>query len=169
MRVNTRKQKALPAAVLRKRVFYDPATGVMAWRKARYRTLLGKEVGTVSPSGYRTVVIGGAIYMVHRLVWLHVHGSWPAADIDHINGRRDDNRLCNLREATRSQNNANRTPRALGGLKGATLHRHSGRWQAQIGFGGRNVFLGTFSSPEEAHAVYAAKAREVHGEFARVK
>jgi hypothetical protein len=45
------------------------------------------------PTGYREIRVGGERYYEHRLAWLYVHGRWPKEQIDHINHKRDDNRL----------------------------------------------------------------------------
>jgi len=109
-------------------------------------------------------------YLQHRLVWLYVHGRWPKDQIDHINGNRSDNRLCNLREATCSQNlmNARAHSHNTSGLKGACKHE-PGYWSSVIRVNGKNKYLGRFKSPEEAHAVYASAAKKYFGEFARAE
>lgn len=89
--------------------------------------------------------------------------------VDHINGFGLDNRRCNLRVATHQQNLCNRGPtcRNQVGLKGVDIRR--GRYRAQIKVFGRKKHLGMFDTAEEAHAAYQAAARELHGEFARMR
>lgn len=94
-------------------------------------------------------------------------GEWPADMIDHKNRDRTDNRWENLREATRSQNNANRRASSTHGFKGATFNRRQGRWMAQTKVNGKRVYLGYYDTPEEAHAAYVAAAERYFGEFAR--
>ena len=166
MRVNVVKQQSLSAERLRERVLYDPDTGVMTWRKSYFASRIGKPLGYTSPTtGYRATHMDGRLWPMHRLIWLYVHGRWPADQIDHINGQRADNRLCNLREATHAQNCANIGFWRGRPIKGVTFTR--GRWQAQIRVGGKNIYLGLFDTEEEASAAYFAKAREVKGEFMR--
>lgn len=165
--ISLSKQGYMSADEWRERVAYDRDTGVLTWLKSYFKSRIGQPIGSIAPEGYVRAHIDGRLWVVHRLIWLHVHGVWPTGQIDHINGNRSDNRLCNLREATPSQNCANSRARRSG-LKGATFVRKIGRWQAQIGIGRKNVFLGLFDTEEEAAAAYARKAREVHGEFARV-
>jgi hypothetical protein len=88
--------------------------------------------------------------------------------IDRRDGDGTNNRWSNLRRATQSQNTANsRRPRHnTSGYKGVSLRR-SGRWRAIICNKGRWIYLGTFATPEAAHAVYLAAARKLFGEFAR--
>ena len=54
------------------------------------------------------------IYPTHRLAWLMAYGVWPSGDIDHINGDRQDNRLCNLRDVSHSRNLFNRQAPSVG-------------------------------------------------------
>jgi len=86
--------------------------------------------------------------------------------VDHINGNGLDNRRSNLRLACRSNNKANAAlyRNNTHGFKGATP-RH-GRWAAQIVRGGQHFSLGTYDTPEEAHAAYCRAAAVFHGEFA---
>lgn len=102
---------------------------------------------------------------MHRLILnLPVHD--PRVG-DHINWATLDNRRSNLRIATRAQNTQNsRKPITnTSGYKGVTRHR-TGKWQAQIGANGQSKYLGLFSTPELAHAVYCAAALEIHGQYA---
>lgn len=147
----------------RKRLFetvvYNPDTGMFIFLIGKRR---GRVAGTVHSRGYRRICIDGNKFAAHRLAWFYVHGKWPAALLDHINCKRDDNRIVNLREVNRLQNNANCVPRK-NKTKGITSTR-SNRWQAQIKCGYRNIYLGTFDTPEQAHAAYCAKARELFGD-----
>lgn len=142
---------------------YDPETGLLYNRK------LNRPVGSKHPDGYLRVGISKTprYYVVHRLAWFLVHGEWPKEQIDHINGVRDDNRLCNLREATVQQNLQSRPmhKRNQLGVKGVT--RVKGKFRAQLWNNGRFVLSKTFATIEEASAAYQAKAQEVFGEWCR--
>ena len=87
-----------------------------------------------------------------------MHGVWPDNDIDHKNRNRADNRLNNLREATRSENLHNSPSRGLSGVKGVSLLSPSLRkkskkvWRAAITINYTTHFLGTFTTFEDAVA-----------------
>lgn len=102
------------------------------------------------------------IYL-HRLLL----NAAPGADIDHINGNSLDNRRCNLRTATRSQNNANGRWDNPTGFRGVAL-RKNGRFVAKITIKGYQSYLGSFGSAEEAARAYDAAALALYGEFARL-
>jgi len=97
-------------------------------------------------------------------------GAWPKHQIDHHNLDKADNRWRNLREATRSQNQANRRAHSnsRSGIKGVYLEGRSGRWRAQVQHKGRTHNLGRFDTAEEARAAYATAAAATFGEYARI-
>ncbi len=149
---------------------YDPETGLFTRRVARGNQRAGDTAGTLI-KGYIAILIDRKPYYAHRLAWFYVYGEWPKDEIDHINRRKADNQIANLREADRSQNMGNQKPSSLSksGLKGANWRSDTGRWRAKIKLHGRNHYLGYFSTPEEAHATYVKKAQEIFGEFARAE
>jgi HNH endonuclease len=98
----------LTAERLREILDYHPESGIFYWRIARRNgTRAGNIAGAKKAGDYIRISIDGRQHLAHRLAWLYVHGRWPAALIDHINGNPADNRIANLREASRSQNQAN--------------------------------------------------------------
>jgi hypothetical protein len=99
-----------------------------------------------------------------------VHGEWPKIDVDHINCIKDDNRISNLRLATRHQNLANTRVRKTNklGLKGVYLHKAPNSYRSLIRVRGKRIDLGIFQSPEEAAAAYKKAAERYFGDFARV-
>ncbi len=144
---------------------YDPKTGVLT-RPTASRGRRAGVVGHVQPDGYRVVMVDRRKYAAHRLIWFYVHGVWPAEDLDHVNGERDDNRIANLRPATRAQNCQNRKINRsnTSGFKGVSYCSQTGRWRAQI----NRRHLGRFDTAELAHVAYCAAAKKLFGEFAHV-
>lgn len=108
---------------------------------------------------------------MHRLAWFYVHGRWPTADIDHINGNRDDNRLCNLREATRQQNiqNSKRRSDNRSGIKGVCWVESRGYWLASVKTPDGSLLKRTFDCKDKAAAFYRETATREFKEFARTE
>jgi hypothetical protein len=162
------RYKALTLERAREAFRYDPITGILRWQidvqcgRGRVKMHAGDRAGGKRTVGYRYVTIDGLQIMEHVLIWFLVQGEWPADRIDHENTRRDDNRWTNLRPATHAENMRNAGARRTSstGLKGVIRHQ-SGKFQARCS----GVFLGTFDTPEAAHAAYAAYARKEHGPF----
>jgi hypothetical protein len=103
-----------------------------------------------------------------RLMHREILGAGPGVQVDHVNGDKLDTRRCNLRLATRGQNQANSgmNPRNTSGYRGVT-HR-DGKWVAQTKAGGQFYRLGSFDNPEDAARAYDLAAVELFGEFARL-
>jgi hypothetical protein len=165
----TEARGELTAERLRELLSYDPETGVFTWRVNRRRWKAGQMAGTIVEKGYIRIRVDDRLYLAHRLAVLYVTGSWPADQVDHVNGVKADNRIANIRECTPGQNARNRKRRCGGAsdLKGA-YRASGGRWSSSITHNRRRFYLGVFDTQEEAHAAYCAAAQEHHGEFARI-
>lgn len=148
---------------------YDPETGVFTCRIARSSAKAGARAGTLA-LGRWLINIDGRRYRANRLAWFYVHGEWPQLEIDHIDRNPSNDRIANLRLATRSQNMANRPAQinSVSGLKGVSFHKRSGLFYGRITHQGRTHSVGYFKTPEEVSAAYAIKAKELFGEFARI-
>lgn len=156
----------LTQELLKELLSYDPLTGVFLWRVDRYRVKSGCRAGGVSPStGYRIIRLLQTNYAEHRLAWFYMTGVWPD-EVDHKDLVRSNNVWTNLREATSSQNKANRKARGAY-PKGVCFHRASGLFSSRVHKNGRQISLGYFKTPELAHAAYCVGAQTIHGEFAR--
>jgi hypothetical protein len=145
---------------LKERLNYDALTGVFTWKDS------GLRAGYSSGPGYRAIAISNSRCTEHRLAYYFVHGSLPRT-VDHINGDKKDNRICNLRAAEVCQNIANGKHRKnnTSGKKGVSLH--DGKWFAKITVNRKQIYLGRYQTVDEAHAVYMEAARKYFGEFAR--
>lgn len=168
-------RNALNHESLKRRLHYNPETGVFTWLETHVHRL-GKEAGSVkagevSKDGrrYRYINISGVPYRANRLAWFYMTGKWPDGDVDHENLIRDDNRWSNLRDATRAQNNVNSAlpTHNKSGFKGVSFDKANKKWVAQMSVENRTVKIGRFATPELAAEAYRAAIVARFGEFAR--
>ncbi len=121
---------------------YDHYTGEFKWKVCLSNSaLVGAVAGVVSGNGYRYITFDKHKHLAHRLAWFYVHGRWPEGTIDHINGKRADNRFINLREATVSENAMNTTVRAANksGVPGVSWDKSKNGWVASITVQGKQI------------------------------
>lgn len=159
---------------LREVLDYSPEDGLFIWKlKVADKVTVGDEAGSISKQrGYIFIGVDGKHYRAHRLAFFYMTGQWPKEQVDHINGVRTDNRWGNLREATASQNQANRSHTRLNksGFKGVAEHtENKGRWVAYICHHRKTINLGSFESPKEAHLAYKEAAMKLHGPYHRAQ
>jgi hypothetical protein len=166
-------KKPLPSPdMLRQLLRYDAETGAFTWREklpdqvdaaqetTRVRIarnwnarFAGKPAFmNVSLRGYHTGVIERVRHYAHRVAWAMHHGEWPQDEIDHINGDRLDNRMCNLRVASRSDQmkNLGRQARNKTGFLGIWWDEARQNYQAYIRANGRKISLGRFATLDAA-------------------
>lgn len=159
--------KPLTAERLRDLIHYDPETGAFTWlvhRSSRVRA--GQKAGYVASDGYLRIGIDRIFYKGHDLAWLYMRGEFPNPKIDHENRKPADNRFDNLRQATRSQNAANKTSKLVSTKTRGTWRNPDGTWGACAWKDGKRKYLGRFNDGELAALAYDAAAFGLHGEFA---
>jgi hypothetical protein len=164
------------AGVVRAALRYEPATGQFFWAHRSDRDFswnnkhAGKRAGCLNAQGYEIILFNRKPYMAHRLAWLCVTGSWPVDELDHINLNRADNRIKNLRPATRSQNSHNRALQGnnTSGFRGVCFSKAHQKWSASIKLNSRRYHLGYANTAEEAHALYVAASLDKHGKFSNL-
>lgn len=144
---------------------YDPLSGDFFWTKNAYINVIGKKAGCINKDGYWQIRLNNKTYLSHRLAYLYVNGSMPKDMIDHINGIRSDNRICNLRDADSTVNNQNMRAKHkdsqskyLGVFKNKTCKTSV----AFIGVNGKQLYLGSFPTEELAHEAYLTAKRKLH-------
>ena len=134
---------------------YDRETGIIKWRKrARGRRRGNLVAGCTSPNdGYTRIHFNGKEYFAHRIAMLLAYGFYgDELEIDHINHVRNDNRLVNLRFATRTDNGRNLSisSRNATGVTGVYYHKRSRKYMARITVDRVIIYLGIFSTLEGA-------------------
>ncbi len=177
----------LPATdLLRQLLRYEPETGRLFWRErspvhfekgegrsAEHRCALwnakwanAEAFSQQTPCGYLRGTLLGRSFLAHRVIWAMEFGSAPSETIDHKNGNRSDNRLCNLKQLPMRQNARNLSVRkdTKSGVAGVSFDsRHRSKpWRAAIKVDGASIYLGRFASVEEAATARRA-AEKLHG------
>ncbi len=132
---------------------YEPHTGRLLWavkRPGGKAKEIGDEAGSVRSDGrYRSVVVAGKRYYVHRIVWQMVRGAIPAGMcIDHIDGCGLNNRLANLRLVTLSENQRNRKVSKNSTTGALGVYRRRYGFEVRCG----SEYIGHFSDLPSAEA-----------------
>jgi hypothetical protein len=154
---------------LKELLHYDPDTGVFTWQSTTTnRVKSGQVAGTLNDKGYIQIRVEGVIYPAHRLAFLYVDGEFPISEVDHQDRDGLNNRWRNLRQATSSENQKNKTAYSnnKSGYKGVSFDNTRGKFVAQIQSDKKHKMLGRFDCPREAAHAYNVAAIQLHGEFA---
>lgn len=92
----------------------------------------------------------------HHLAWYYTHKEC-VEQLDHINGDRSDNRICNLRSVNSQQNHMNRTS-----AKGYSWYKERNKWRSQITLNNKQIHLGIFEKEEDARNAYLQAKEKYH-------
>ena len=135
--------------------------GDLYWKKNN------KMAGSLKPTGYIVVEVNNKNMMAHRLIWMYHYGK---ADqfIDHIDGNKSNNKIENLRLATKSENCLNKKITTLNktGCKGVRFRKDTGKYEARISYNKNRIILGSFDNLELADLVAKEARDKYHKEFA---
>lgn len=135
---------------------YDPETGLIYNR-------YGKIVSKPDHKGYIQLdtSINKKKYKLkgHHFAWYCFYGNCNTDQIDHINGIRHDNRICNLRNVNQNKNQWNRTK-----AKGYYWDKKANKWRSQIKINSKKIYLGYYITEQEARNAYLA-AKEIYHKF----
>ena len=144
--------------------------GHLWWIKKSARCIkIDQQFGSYHDKGYRQGWFKGKMYKEHRLIWLIVYGRLPDKDLDHINGVKDDNRIGNLREATKSENLYNK--KGIGGsskYKGVSFNKQLQKYVAYASLNKKRYHLGTFECEIAAAKAYDEFANRNFGNYKRI-
>ena len=152
---------------VKSRLRYDKDSGVFTWTESRGSVKAGDLAKSVNSLGYARVKVGGVHHLAHRLAWAFVHGSFPESEIDHVNGIKTDNRIENLRLATRSENQRNKGKLSnnKSGFKGVNWNPSTKKWAARCMVNGKRTHIGYFDDVALAASAYQQVAASMHGAF----
>jgi hypothetical protein len=165
--------KELPSYEELKRMFtYEPSTGVLRWNYREEMTgqwngrFAGQIAGSREPGGYTKVTINDVNYQAHRIIWMLCNAFMPAGmEIDHINGKKSDNRIANLRLATTSQNQCNRKADSNRKLP-KNIYRHKTKFRHEININGVRYASRAISTLEEAVEQAVKVEKLIQGDYA---
>ena len=155
------KHKPLPTQErLHYLFYYNPETGAFYGRFKQGAGKIGHR-GYIEASGRRTRWVDKVRFKEARLIWMYATGE-DAGDleVEHKDRGKTNNRLSNLRLATRSENMRNLP------YVGATWHKNVKKWIARIRVNGTPIHLGSFKDKDEAIACYKEARVKYFGEFA---
>jgi len=150
---------------------FEYRDGLLYWRRVTHpnkQHLADTPAGSIHKTGYRHVTWMGKVHKVHRLIFVMHHGYLPP-EVDHINGNRADNRIENLRAATRSENQCNRgaLTNNTSGYPGVSWHKKSRAWLVRVMKNGKSHMVGYFKDLELAGLVAEEARSKFHGQYAR--
>lgn len=164
-----KQAKPLPSLeILDEKLILDPETGILRWRKINPKCHRADGIaGCDNGSGYINIGIGSIYYKAHRLVWKIFHREEPPPCLDHVNGLTLDNRPCNLRAATLSDNAANTKYRTdnTSGVKGVHWDKRVQRWIVTCMHNGKRKSVGRFTDFDEACTISKVARENMHQEF----
>jgi hypothetical protein len=152
---------------------YDTLTGILRWKhKHCSKICVGDIAGCPTTHGYLVVRLHGKLYKVHRIVYEMINGPIPPhMEIDHVNGTTNDNRIVNLRLATRGQNTINVSKRSdnTSGTPGVSWYKPTSKWTVYINIQGKRKYLGYFKDEKDAINARINAEKIYHGEFSYSK
>lgn len=164
-----RISRKLPSlSLLQEYLKYYPDTGHLFWLKETKGSRPDTLAGHLDKSkGYIKIMFQGTKYGASRIAWKLYYEEEPPNILDHINSKRADNRIENLRAATNAENVFAGKLRSdnTTGIKGVQ-HWTKGRYRAIINMDGKRKHIGIFDTKEEAQAAYQQLAQQVYGDFA---
>lgn len=153
--------------VLNELLSYNHITGHIHWKVSVSKNKAGTLAGNLRNDGYIKVQINKKPFKAHRLAWAMYYGEWPDLDIDHIDGNRANNKISNLRLATRNENNRNRKAQTGSSkFKGVQWHKAANKWVARAYKDDVRVHLGVFNTEIEAATAYNKAVSEWYKEYA---
>lgn len=146
---------------------YNSRSGDITYKKrVSKNTNIGILAGHINKKrGYRAINVNGRLFPSHRIAWYLYYGKMPKEYIDHKNGNKLDNRIVNLREVTKGENNQNtRIPRKdnTSGYLGVSFCNTNKKFISQIRFNGKKIRIGYFDFAIDAYNAYLITKRRLH-------
>lgn len=148
---------------------YDQETGIFTWIKKPSKNIsIGALCGSINKEGYHVLRINNNSIYAHRAAWIYVYGNIENSEIDHVNRIKTDNRIINLRLATRSQNIINRMFENSTGYRVVTevnRLKSKSKFVAASRLNNKRIHIGTFDNAEDAAFAYQLFIFKTFGDF----
>ena len=158
-----------PYDELSKYLKYNPETGVGTWIVSPCNRIKSLTIaGCYNRMGYLDIKYKNKLYRGHRLFWYLQTKKDPSHfTIDHIDQNKANNKFCNLRLATHTQQcqNVFIYKNNTTGVRGIRWREFRQRYEARIVFDGKRIQLGSFRTFDQAVAARQSKELELYGEF----
>lgn len=148
---------------------FEYKDGHLFWKiKPAKKINIGQKAGCICPDGYVCINFNKKRYQAHRLIYIY-HHNFIENEIDHINTIRNDNRIENLRTATRSQNAYNQTvpKNSTTGIKGISWNKREKKWQVSLKINGHKKSFGYYNDIDYAVFINNAMRHKYHKEYYR--
>ncbi len=147
---------------------FEYKDGELYWKKSPSKIVkAGSKAGFLNSNNRKQVKIFQNHYLIHRVIFMMFYG-WLPEFIDHIDNNQLNNKIENLRPATRSQNQCNRkTQKSLSGIKGITWCNSQNKWRASFQLNKKKIHVGRFDSLEKAKIAIIEFRSKYHGNFAK--
>jgi hypothetical protein len=133
------------------------------------------EIGSIAGcvhkgTGYIHIKIKAKAFKAHRLIFLYHYGYFPEF-VDHIDGNKQNNRIENLREASKQENSQNQKVRWTNssGVKGVSWHKVNKKWKVALCKNYRSYYFGTYEDKELAELVSMEATDLLHENFSAYK
>lgn len=146
---------------------FEYKDGILYWKNSGQKKYNGKIAGNNKKTGYNSIKLNHKMYLVHRLIYI-MHYDFLPKFIDHINNNKLDNRIENLREATREQNNQNVKIRkdSSSNIKNVSLCKKNNKFLVRVSINKQRHHIGYFDDVELAELVAIMAREKYHGNFA---
>ena len=146
---------------------FEYKDGFLYWKTNRSGIQVGRQAGSMEKNKYYRIKFNGKKYLTHRLIFSMHHGFMPKF-IDHIDGNPKNNKIENLREATRIQNGQNKKVQKnnTSGIKNVTWEKSANKWRVRIAINGKIKSFGCYKNIEMAKFVATEARNKFFKEFA---
>lgn len=135
--------------------------GQLWWKYSKGGRVISKPSGHKRPDGYIGICIDYKGYLAHRIIYEMHYGKIPDSTfIDHIDRDKSNNKIENLRLATKQENGRNNSANGFCWIK------REDSFTSYIHVDGKKKHLGYYNNALDARAAYMRARRKFFGEFA---